>query len=224
MIDSLYYRMCVCMFLHANVERVCFFHRRTSPAVVLAGDHKQLPPLVTSIARGLGVSLLERLCADDGATPHAHVAHVYDARYITMLVRNYRSHPAIIAVPSRLFYGNKLEPHAEMTAARSLCAWEGLVTASDSIDGEGGTVRYGGDFPILFHGVRGTNTREASSPSWFNPEEAWAVLEHVQSLIAQPTCVKPQDIGCGHLFSFRCETSQSTGGRHLLLLSLDAGW
>ena len=58
---------------------------------------------------GLGVSLMERLMKD---LP-AYKASNADPRLLTMLVRNYRSHEALLTVPSRLFYGNKLVPCAD---------------------------------------------------------------------------------------------------------------
>ena len=37
-------------------------------------------------------------------------------------------------------------------------------------------------FPLIFHGVYGTDKREARSPSFFNAEEAATVVEYVQQL------------------------------------------
>lgn len=139
--------------------------------LVIAGDHKQLGPIVESpLARDrLGVSLLERLCASG---PHAPLPDgEYDVDYATMLVRNYRSHPAIIEVPSRLFYHDRLVPCADPETIRSLCSWKGLANPGPEAD-----------FPILFHGIVGEDMREGNSPSWFNPVEAMAVLRHIESL------------------------------------------
>ena len=57
---------------------------------------------------GLGVSLMERLM-----DLPAYRASNADPRLLTMLVRNFRSHAALLTVPSRLFYGNKLLPCAD---------------------------------------------------------------------------------------------------------------
>ena len=57
---------------------------------------------------GLGVSLMERLM-----DLPAYRASNADPRLLTMLVRNFRSHTALLTVPSRLFYGNKLVPCAD---------------------------------------------------------------------------------------------------------------
>ena len=70
--------------------------------VVLAGDPEQLGPIVLSTVskqHGLQVSLLERLMR---ASPYARIRTSdssqlpYDPRFVTKLVRNYRSHPEIL--------------------------------------------------------------------------------------------------------------------------------
>jgi hypothetical protein len=50
---------------------------------------------------------------------------LYDPRFVTMLVRNYRSHTAIIKLPSDMFYHGRLEPHANREEVQSLCGWQG---------------------------------------------------------------------------------------------------
>ncbi|TCD69007.1 hypothetical protein EIP91_009229 [Steccherinum ochraceum] len=65
-----------------------------SQHVALIGDHKQLPPVITSPeaqAKGLGVSLFERL-AEEGCVPSI------------MLDIQYRMHPRISHFPSHEFY------------------------------------------------------------------------------------------------------------------------
>ncbi|KAG0494866.1 hypothetical protein HPP92_005860 [Vanilla planifolia] len=72
--------------------------------VVLAGDPMQLGPVVYSKEAerwGLGKSYMERLfefdCYEGG-----------DENYVTKLLRNYRSHPAILELPSKIFYRGEL--------------------------------------------------------------------------------------------------------------------
>ncbi|XP_030630697.1 RNA helicase Mov10l1 [Chanos chanos] len=129
--------------------------------IVLAGDPQQLGPVVKStVARafGLGVSLLERLmalplysCEDKG----------YNPLLVTKLVYNYRSHEALLALPSQLFYAGDLCVRAQRVVVDSFCHWNQLPTKG---------------FPLIFHGVRGTELREGNNPSWFNPGEAVQVM------------------------------------------------
>ncbi|CAA7261960.1 unnamed protein product [Cyclocybe aegerita] len=70
-----------------------------SQHVALIGDHKQLPPVITSKRAkedGLGLSLFERL------TEEGHVPSV-------MLDIQYRMHPTISKFPAREFYGLALQ-------------------------------------------------------------------------------------------------------------------
>lgn len=58
---------------------------------------------------------------------------------MTKLVKNYRSHSALLALPSRLFYHRELEVCADPTVVASLLGWEKLPRKG---------------FPLIFHGVR----------------------------------------------------------------------
>ncbi|XP_053341140.1 RNA helicase Mov10l1 isoform X2 [Clarias gariepinus] len=125
--------------------------------IVLAGDPKQLGPVVKSKlaeAFGLGVSLLERLMATQ---LYSCTEKGYNPLLVTKLVYNYRSHEVLLELPSRLFYGGELCVRSQRAVVDSLCHWSRLPTKG---------------FPLIFHGVRGTEMREGSNPSWFNPGEA----------------------------------------------------
>ena len=65
---------------------------------------------------GLGVSLLERLMK----TCPLYNGSRADPRFMTMLVRNFRSHADLLAIPSRLFYHNKLVPCADQVGKSNL--------------------------------------------------------------------------------------------------------
>jgi len=151
--------------------------------VVLAGDPKQLGAIVRSpLAEKyqLGKSLLERLMERDLYKKDSESGN-YNVKFITKLKKNYRSHPDIINVSNKLFYDNELEACADETARTSLCSWEGLVTAN---------------FPVVMHAVSGRDQREASSPSFFNPQEVSVVLEYVDKLLENKTPrVRPEHIG-----------------------------
>lgn len=69
----------------------------------------------------------------DGAAPAA------PSLQVTKLVKNYRSHAALLALPSRLFYHKELEVCADPKVVTSLLGWEKLPKKG---------------FPLVFHGVR----------------------------------------------------------------------
>ncbi|XP_045690708.1 RNA helicase Mov10l1 [Phyllostomus hastatus] len=155
--------------------------------IVLAGDPMQLGPVIKSrlaMAYGLNVSLLERLMSrpvylrDEDAFG---ACGAYNPLLVTKLVKNYRSHAALLALPSRLFYHKELEVCADPEVAASLRGWEKLPRKG---------------FPLVFHGVRGSEAREGRSPSWFNPAEAVQVLRYC-CLLARSLSgrVSAQDIG-----------------------------
>ncbi|XP_078139377.1 RNA helicase Mov10l1 [Centroberyx gerrardi] len=129
--------------------------------IVLAGDPCQLGPVVKSklaSAFGLGVSLLERLMANP---LYSREEWGYNPKLVTKLIYNYRSHEALLRLPSRLFYQGELCVRAPRAIVDSLCQWKRLPKKG---------------FPLLFHGVRGTEMREGNNPSWFNPGEAVQVM------------------------------------------------
>ncbi|XP_046922135.1 RNA helicase Mov10l1 isoform X1 [Lynx rufus] len=137
--------------------------------IVLAGDPMQLGPVIKSrlaMAYGLNVSMLERLMSrpvymrDEDAFG---ACGAYNPLLVTKLVNNYRSHPALLALPSRLFYHRELEVCADPKVVTSLLGWEKLPKKG---------------FPLIFHGVRGSEAREGRSPSWFNAAEAVQVMRY----------------------------------------------
>lgn len=69
----------------------------------------------------------------------------YNRDVITKLVRNYRSHPAILSLPSAIFYDNDLEACADEALRECMCQWDGLPNKG---------------FPLVFHGVEGKDERE----------------------------------------------------------------
>jgi hypothetical protein len=155
-----------------------------SVRVVLAGDHMQLGPLVRSplaLAHGLGVSLLERImqiysCADQSLDESdrsgAAAGRVVTASaHMCMLVKNYRSHPYLLQLPSRLFYGGRLEACARADVLHSLLDWSGPHATRDH------------RLPLLFIGVRGADMREAASPSYFNAQEVEVVMRTLHQLL-----------------------------------------
>ncbi|KAG8256361.1 Helicase MOV-10 [Homalodisca vitripennis] len=50
----------------------------------------------------------------------------YNNQYLTKLVQNYRSHPAILRIPNRLFYDNELEIKGNPDIINMALGWEVL--------------------------------------------------------------------------------------------------
>ncbi|KAJ2913799.1 hypothetical protein MD484_g6608, partial [Candolleomyces efflorescens] len=152
--------------------------------VILAGDDRQLGPVVNSdVAGGLGLkaSFLARIMDRD----------VYDlerqdgvgGRGITIvkLVKNFRSHPAILEFSNEQFYNSELRP----------CGNRALTHSLENID-ELPKKR----FPLVFHAIVGKDERQASSPSFFNVDEASQVKKYCKALLEnQKLRLKAADIG-----------------------------
>ncbi|KAM4562218.1 putative helicase mov-10-B.2 [Odontesthes bonariensis] len=157
-----------------------------SGQLVLAGDPKQLGPILRSpfaLKNGMGVSLLERLMND--FTLYQKNEEVFNNCFVTKLLRNYRSHPAILKIPNELFYDGELQACADEYARNFYCGWEHLPQMG---------------FPVIFHGVAGVDTREASSPSFFNVAEVEVLMDYVRKLLQSAgkkglAKIAPRDIG-----------------------------
>lgn len=84
--------------------------KRMLGGIVLAGDPKQLGPILASkkaSEMGLGVSFLERLM-DHHIYQKDADTNSYNTDLITKLVRNFRSHEMILKLPSDMFYEGDL--------------------------------------------------------------------------------------------------------------------
>ncbi|PFH46787.1 hypothetical protein AMATHDRAFT_7405 [Amanita thiersii Skay4041] len=151
--------------------------------VVLSGDPKQLGPIIRSpIARELGlqVSYLERLMNRDAYDIKGYSGNTYVVLFdaasclpdlivailqsVIKLLQNYRSHPAILKFPNEQFYGGELQGCAE---AEKITRYLHCPLLPDP------------KFPIIFHAVYGKDDREASSPSFFNIDEALQIKQYV---------------------------------------------
>ncbi|KAJ7331778.1 hypothetical protein JRQ81_013958 [Phrynocephalus forsythii] len=155
--------------------------------LVLAGDPQQLGPILRSplaIEHGLGLSLLERLMKENPLYQKKE-GH-YNPQFITKLLRNYRSHGAILKYPNETFYDGELEEHADPLITHSYCRWKELVQQG---------------FPIIFHGVCGEDQREGNSPSFFNTAEINVLIDYLMKLLlndqgkkGQPR-ISPKEVG-----------------------------
>ncbi|XP_035676776.1 putative helicase MOV-10 [Branchiostoma floridae] len=158
--------------------------------LVLAGDPKQLGPVLRSpvaIEHGLAMSLLERLMTQCPLYQRGEDGQ-YDSRVLTKLVRNYRSHPAILEKPNSMFYDGELEVHADQLVREAFCQWEELPKKN---------------FPVIFHGVEGVDEREGSSPSFFNVQEVAAVVDYVEKLLQKRGGIKVKEEHIGIISPYR---------------------
>uniref|UniRef100_A0AAR2M0M0 RNA helicase n=1 Tax=Pygocentrus nattereri TaxID=42514 RepID=A0AAR2M0M0_PYGNA len=140
--------------------------------LVLAGDPQQLGPVLRSpLAQqhGFGLSLLERLMTQNSLYQKTQDGcQAYDSCFVTKLLRNYRSHPAILKIPNELFYDNELQVFADQMEREAFCRWEHLPEKG---------------FPVIFHGVMGKDERESNSPSFFNVSEIEVLISYLNKLI-----------------------------------------
>jgi superfamily I DNA and/or RNA helicase len=131
--------------------------------VVLAGDHRQLPPTILSmaaVAGGLGVSLFERL------------VDIHGEPVRKMLREQYRMNAELMELPSRWFYGGELRAHPDV-AVRTLAT----LFPGHALDAP----------PLLFLDTAGTGWGEVSpteGESLENPGEARVVEARARALLA----------------------------------------
>ncbi|KAF9527429.1 RNA helicase [Crepidotus variabilis] len=134
--------------------------------IILAGDNQQLGPIIHSpVAGDLGLrkSYLARLMERE----------IYDlknfrGKTIVKLVKNFRSHPDILAFSNQQFYSSELQACGNPVLTHSLTDYSELPKKQ---------------FPLMFHAIVGKDEREASSPSFFNIAEATQVKKYCLSLI-----------------------------------------
>lgn len=97
------------------------------------------------------------------------------------LVRNYRSHPSLIQLPSQLFYDNELISCAPHVITQRYVGWSHLPNKN---------------VPFIFRGLNSQHQREGSNPSFFNPIECVEVRNFVNRLLTDPSKpTTPADIG-----------------------------
>eukprot|EP00521_Asterionellopsis_glacialis_P016531 CAMPEP_0195309572 /NCGR_PEP_ID=MMETSP0707-20130614/38804_1 /TAXON_ID=33640 /ORGANISM="Asterionellopsis glacialis, Strain CCMP134" /LENGTH=529 /DNA_ID=CAMNT_0040373869 /DNA_START=195 /DNA_END=1784 /DNA_ORIENTATION=- len=147
-------------------------HRGPLGRFILAGDPKQLGPVSSSdvcLKYGLSVSYMERLTDRSIYQPRGEDS-TYPQDLLTKLIRNYRSHPAILKLPNDMFYKDDLQCCGDAMTLNNMARWEHLPKQR---------------FPVLFHAMEGENLREGQSPSWFNPEEAQQAVEYARLLIEE---------------------------------------
>ncbi len=162
------------------VEPSCLIPLVKGSKLVMAGDHKQLPPTVLSreAEEGLSYTLFERLIELYG-----------EGIYETLRVQ-YRMNKKIMEFPNRFFYGGKLIAHESVANH----------TISDLINPEKyekltGELReiINPDNVVVFVNVKGNEFQKKGSTSYLNEEEARVVRDIVKALLF--VGVKPKDMG-----------------------------
>lgn len=161
------------------------------PILVMAGDQFQLGPRTASKTTLIQMSFFERLLDRPFYRDHPLARSKQNGGIMrpltqamlpiirpafTNLIRNYRSHPAILAIPSRLFYNDTLEPEADHT--------ETLLTAS---------AWKGSGWPVLFVTNTAPDEVERDGGGWYNLLEAQVACHNAKACI-QTGLVQPHEV------------------------------
>ncbi|KAI4272601.1 MAG: hypothetical protein LQ337_005191 [Flavoplaca oasis] len=151
---------------------------KPNPIVVMAGDQYQLGPRIYNISTTLRISLFERLSNEKIFAGHPQARQSYRRLgpfeqmlrpAFVNLTRNYRSHPAILAVPSALFYADTLIPEA-----------------SDTDELESWQMWQGRRWPVLFAcngGVDDCENIQTVGGGWYNDREADKAVSFAADLL-----------------------------------------
>uniref|UniRef100_A0A183BM31 RNA helicase n=1 Tax=Globodera pallida TaxID=36090 RepID=A0A183BM31_GLOPA len=148
---------------------------RMGTKVVLAGDPRQLGPveMIEYFKKnGISSSLIERY--------EANPNYRNDPRIITVLRANYRSHPSIIAVPSRCFYNNELHVPADAQRRDALATWKALPKQG---------------FPVFWHHVNAPEEKEMDGHLYANKGGWMAVVHAYIRRVCTELRVRPSGIG-----------------------------
>jgi len=146
-----------------SAEPGCWIAALRAERLVLAGDHRQLPPTVLSdqAARGgYGVSLFERLAE-------------HDASLVRRLDVQYRMHPAIMEFSSLEFYDGTLKADASVSG-RLLAELAGVGRSPHT------------ESPLEFIDTAGAGydeQREPDGESRLNPREAQLIAAKARQLV-----------------------------------------
>ncbi|KAJ9125308.1 hypothetical protein QFC22_000265 [Naganishia vaughanmartiniae] len=143
-----------------------------TPVIVLCGDIKQLPAIVScddARKRGLDISLLERLMDRQ--------VYQQESNHITSLEINYRSHSGILWLPNALFYNNRLQPCGTIPLSR----WRSLPNPQ---------------IPIIVKDVGDSHADDwvEEGASWYNRTEVKECRQIVESVLAGPDKYRQSEI------------------------------
>lgn len=117
---------------------------------------------------------------------------------ITRLIDNYRSHIALLRVPSQLFYNGTLRYKG--------C--DKLTGACKNFE----MLPNGRKFPLMMYNVEGIEMSKIDTPSFYNKEECNAVLQIIKALLSSPNIM----IHSGEIAVITCFRAQVLCMRKIL--------
>ncbi|KAG9187336.1 helicase MOV-10 [Alternaria panax] len=153
------------------------------PSFVMAGDENQLGPRTASrdirVTTSLFARLFKRPLYEDHPLSRSKIKPASGPPVLkrsllpityppfTLLIRNYRSHPAILSAPSAIFYQNTLIPEAAFpdTPLQRSELWRGRK------------------WPVLFLPHDGADEIERDGGGWYNVSEANMACNIAQTLV-----------------------------------------
>ncbi|XP_062564068.1 putative helicase MOV-10 isoform X2 [Armigeres subalbatus] len=165
------------------IAGVCTEGPKIQASVILAGDPKQLGPVVRTEYLKQTVhntSLLDRLMSQGIYKRHKGQ---YNPLVITKLLDNYRSHGALIHYSNEWFYDGELRACAAPDLADWAVGWSYLPNPV---------------FPIIMHSVVGVTRMDRQCLSSYNKEEARCVLHYIQKILSDginDRQIREEDIG-----------------------------
>ncbi|KAF2757645.1 P-loop containing nucleoside triphosphate hydrolase protein [Pseudovirgaria hyperparasitica] len=176
------------------------------PQFIMAGDEYQLGPRTASHHKEIRTSLFARLfrrslyqdhplarCNTRSAAPILTQNLLPITRPpFANLIRNYRSHPSILALPSSLYYFDTLEPEAKDT--EKLMSWEHWK---------------GRKWPVLFAPNTFADEIERDGGGWYNLGEARLACNYAQKLV-ESKLVEQEDICIMSPFSAQVKLLRKT--------------
>lgn len=173
--------------------------------VILAGDPKQLGPIVFSrYARDLGLaqSYLDRLLME---LPYKERETGFNHKLVTQLFDNYRSIPSILRGYNEIFYNGTLKnkiPEEDTGCIEFVNLKKAQPLLREMSDHY--FEKKSGMNGIHFVPIDGINEHESSSPSWFNTNEKNAVVNTFMKLLMHCK-FEANDIGIVSPYKLQCK-------------------
>lgn len=107
----------------------------------------------------------------------------HDSNYVTQLLDNFRSHPAILQFSNSRFYDSKLRAKGPKDVITAACDWDRLPRKN---------------FPIIFHRITYPSMQMEDGFSFYNPGEIVAIECYVNLLLKEGINgrkIEQEDIG-----------------------------